>query len=320
MSKQQHTLEELELVDSHEPSVEVIESVAHPINDHLSLSLEFLYNSIRPKTCVRSNPASISSSRLAISALLHAWFAMESSVNMAIYQQLFNEKSPSYIPPDTRSAYDRKIARDFQRSLSFTDRIDYLRNNKTCCTKVQDNLGKLRQFEKIRNALVHGYVHPKEILLEEQLGTRKKSINEDGDTIIVTEFATREQAISTHRGAPIDVKKDFAELGLNHHYSEICCHDSYKCVWLAVVILNWVDRHFGIIVTARWQRDGTSYKFSSREPKTSLVSGHSTNKSFVGINALIKDINALVVKNHNQVVMKAVVAKKSARRAPRRKK
>jgi len=65
---------------------------------------------------------------------------------MGIYQLLFNEKSPAFIPKANRSAYDRKIFKDFQKSLSFIDRIDYLRNGKTCCDKIGKNLGKIRQY------------------------------------------------------------------------------------------------------------------------------------------------------------------------------
>jgi len=136
----------------------------------------------------------------------------------------------------------------------------------------------------------------------------------------VTEFATKDQVISSHRGTPVDIKKDFAELGLNHHYSEICCHDSYSCVWVAIVILNWMDRHYGIVATANWSRDGKTYKFVSRDLKSPVAVGPTVSKNLVGTNALIKDINALVVQNKSTAFMKTVISKKSAARSKRKKK
>jgi len=175
-----HDIHIMDLPIKHSPKVELIETIENPRNAHLALTLENLWVACRPGYCDQPTPLGISARRRAMSAIVHAWCSMESAVNLALYYKLRYPECPYYLKPEDRKSHDRRISDKLSQQLSFEERLMYLVDSHDCCDVISNLIGKLRQFEKLRNALVHGYSIRKELLLEEVLGSTTQYVKNNG--------------------------------------------------------------------------------------------------------------------------------------------
>lgn len=243
-------------------SVAVIESIASPIDLHISNAIEQIWLSTSKGNC--SNVGSGRSvRRRAISCTVSSWLAMEAAVNKAIYLKLRHKECDFYVQPVDRSVFERDISDNFGRQLGFKKRIEYLAESKVCCSTISSNIGALGQFEKLRNLLCHGYVFRKDSLAQE-VPDSSQSYMRDGKKIVVTTFSVEEEEILTPDGDQIDLLGQFKELKLLHDPTSLCSHDAARTLFLAVKILKWLDTHYGIVGTATWSFRGKDLSWSTR--------------------------------------------------------
>jgi acyl-CoA-binding protein len=249
----------------HPPDVEVMEMIATPHNDHLSLALHHLYSAATFGNCSRRHSGV---PKLPMSSMIHAWAAMEGAVNLAIFNCLKNEQCPYFIQPQARTVHDKRIAAKFQGDLPFEERITYLAQRKACCSVVSAEIGKIRQFERLRNDLLHGYIIRQQVLLERVDGTTVETRNSDGTVSSATEYREAERVVqasnNTHQGIADVVKEKYGALGLQHDITNFCLHDAVKCTELVLRILTWLDNHFGVCTIAVWTMGATMKRFATR--------------------------------------------------------
>lgn len=223
--------------------------------------------------------------------------------------------------PEDRKAFDREIAKEMGR-LSFDKRIQYLKDTKDCCTNLDGFVGKLRQYEKLRNAIVHGYVYQKEILLG---SAGPSTVTKHGNqTTVMTPMRVEDEAYS-QSGKAIDPLTEFKELNLRHHLSALCCHDAMTCAWVSFGLLSWLDSHYGIVANASWATDETAYHFVGRAGlQKSFFPTKSNTKRIEGFSELLAQINlrARSAKSSSAInaILKAKQQKSAQQKGPKRQK
>jgi hypothetical protein len=251
----------------HPPGVEVIEMLATPHNDHLSLALHLVSQASESGACGRTNIIGVLGSNLSMSSMIHAWAAIEGAVNLTIYHRLKNKGHAGFIQPKDRSAHDKRIADKFQKELPFEERLTYLADSKKCCSVISNLVGRIRQFERLRNELLHGYIVRQEVLLERQDGTTTEKPGPDGTVISSTTYLTRDRVVQMPDGHSKEVSalvEKYEQLGLQHDVTELCRHDALKCILLSLDVLAWLDGHFGVCTNAAWILLGTQRNYATR--------------------------------------------------------
>jgi len=275
----QHEIEIYDLTSEHSPKVELIQTIENPRNTHLALALENLWLACRPGFCNQSTPEGHTARRRAVSSIIHAWCAMESAVNLALFYKLRHPECGYYLTPIKRKSHDKRISDNLNSSLSFKDRLLYLADAHDCCNTINEQIGKVQQFEKLRNALVHGYSIRKDMLLEEVVGSTVRMLDAENKSFETTTFIVGHEELVLPKGK----KYSFKELGLQHDITKLCRHDADRCVQVAVNILRWLDIHYGIQTSAGWHAHGKDYKYYSRLQEHRIPD---SPKPFIGLKML----------------------------------
>ena len=270
--------------------VEVITSIASPLNAHLSNAFEQVWLGAAVGLCSTTEVH-----RRSVNAVISSWCALESAVNKALYLKLRHEDSPHYLDPnDDRDFVDREISDGLSGNLGFMKRFEYLARDRTCCSVVAGNKGAIKQFERLRNALVHGYVYRHEALAESDPASAVEIASENGTTTVITTFSVGHQEVQDPAGKPIDLVGNYEELGMRHDPTGLCSHDAARCLFLAIGGLSWLDSHFGVVSNASWSLHGTTTHWSTRETPTfpgtpkRVVGGHDIHAAYMAFDKQAK--------------------------------
>jgi len=250
------------------PDVDVIETLVNPRNEHISLALEMLWKACKPGYCGSSDKNALRAHRHSVSAITHLWFAIEAAVNLTLFNLLKNPRSSYFIARDNRSLIDKKISDSLNKSFPFLDKLSYLDERKECCNELQNQMGKIKAFEALRNALVHGYCFRKDILLEKQAGSEQEEVNKDGKVSMSASYMIGDEVIVAADGKPVDVGKKYRTLGITNEFDKLCRHDAFRCANISLFVLQWLDAHYGVQSSGTWDAHNESYAFYTREPPT----------------------------------------------------
>ena len=155
----------------------------------------------------------------ALSSILHAFFAFETSVNMLGHERFFNKNSDFFIAPDSRSLLLRKFVSRWQIA-SCIDKYELLADLDESINLDSRHLAELREVNTLRNKLAHGFVY---------------------QTYILTETS----GLEVVREDDVDWRRMFPHLGiefldrLNHENAkkvlEVCLHGYALASWMRKV-------------------------------------------------------------------------------------
>jgi hypothetical protein len=103
--------------------------------------------------------------RCAISAILHGFCALESTVNLFGHEIFFRPESNQYIPTDSTDFLLRRFLTDWNRA-SVLEKISVVLKY-AYDTHMPENLAcRLRELSTLRNWLVHGFTYTRTLLLQ----------------------------------------------------------------------------------------------------------------------------------------------------------
>lgn len=249
------------------PKVELIHTIVNPRNEHLSLALEMLWRACKPGYCSIEDEFGLRSHRYAVSVISHAWFSMEAAVNLALFNLLKNTDCSYYLKPSDRKTLDKDISASLNKSYPLEKKLTYLNERMDCCNTLEELLGKFRPFERLRNALVHGYSIKKDMLLEELPETRKVEKDCSGSTTVITSYVVGHEEFTTPEGKFENVMKPYNSLGIINDFTKLCRHDAYRCLRISLFVLQWIDSHYGVQTSASWDVHNERFVFFTRKPK-----------------------------------------------------
>jgi len=132
---------------------------------HLSQAVDMFLASRRYSEQKEPAYAWIISHRNAVSAIIHAYVALESCVNLLGYSTFLDSESPHHIPDGDRDVALRKFAQTWDRTLPVSDKFEFLVSRKAIPAD-PNLLCEIRELAALRNYLVHGYTFRKSVLLE----------------------------------------------------------------------------------------------------------------------------------------------------------